>query len=351
MDRFQNQAAWMTAVKRIELGPIDTRPPGKGEVLIQTEYVGICGSDVHFFESGERKGKRFALPFILGHECSGVIVETGEGVETLAAGDRVTIEPQQTCGVCEFCKSGRYNLCEQVAFPSVPPYNGVLRRYFTFPAHLCFQIPPDISPLSAALVEPMAVGFQAAARGDVEIGKTAVILGMGCIGLTTLIACKARGASRIIAVDLFEKRLETARQWGADICINSAEEDTQSRIMELTDGGGDIVFETAGSNVTAAQTGYLLRRGGVIVMVGNVQKETPYDFMGLMYKEGQIRTIYRYKNNFRTTIDTMRRQSIDLGKMVSHVFPFENTQQAFECSLLDKANMVKAAIKVGSCSA
>lgn len=347
MNGFENQAAWMTAIKKIELGPADTCRPGRGEVLIRTEYVGICGSDVHFFESGERKGKRFALPFILGHECSGVIVEIGEGVETLAVGNRVTIEPQQTCGVCEFCKGGRYNLCTQVAFPSVPPYDGVLRRYFTFPAHLCFQIPPEISSLCAALVEPMAVGFQAAWQGEVEVGKTVVILGMGCIGLTSLIACKARGASRIIAVDLYEKRLEAARQLGADICINSAEEDMRQRVMELTDGGGDIVLETAGSTVTAAETGFLLRRGGVIVMVGNVQKETPYDFMNLMYKEGQIRTIYRYKNNFQTTIDTMRRQSIPLEKMVSHVFPFENTQQAFACSSRDKANVIKAVVKVG----
>ena len=117
----KNRAAYMTAVKKIELMETAFLVARKNEVVLKTEYVGICGSDAHFFELGERKGKPFDLPFILGHECAGTVVEVGAEVKNITVGDRVCFEPQLTCGVCEFCRTGRYNLCENVRFPSVPP--------------------------------------------------------------------------------------------------------------------------------------------------------------------------------------------------------------------------------------
>lgn len=345
MPNKKNQAAKMTAVKKIEICNIEMPVVKKGELLIAPEYVGVCGSDVHFFETGKRKGKYFDLPFVLGHECSGIVVETGEGVKDIRAGDRITIEPQQTCGRCEYCKGGRYNLCADVAFPSVPPYDGMLRRYFTFPAHQCFKLPDQLSSLEGALIEPMAVGFQAAKCGQVETGKTAVILGMGCIGLTTLTACKAMGASKIIGVDLFDNRLSIAERLGASAIINAAETDMTKEILEMTDGkGADIVFETAGNKRTAAASVSILKRGGVIVMVGNIEGETPFDFMSLMYKEGQIRTIYRYKNNFQMTIDALV-SSTGIKEIVTDIYDFCDTQQAFERNLTDKKNVVKTMIK------
>jgi L-iditol 2-dehydrogenase len=346
MQKGQNQAAIMTGIKQIQI--IDFKMPvlKKGEILIKTEYVGVCGSDVHFLETGKRKGKEFQLPFILGHECSGTVMEIGEGVTNLVAGDRVAIEPQQTCGRCEYCKGGRYNLCADVAFPSVPPYDGMLRKYFAFPAHLCFRLPQNVSSLEGALIEPLAVGFQAAKRGDVEIGKTIAILGMGCIGLTTLLACKAMGALRIIGADLFEKRLQTAKAFGASAVINPAVDGMVEKVYELTDGkGADIVFETAGSKVTASKTGSVLKRGGVVVMVGNVEGQTPFDFMELMYKEGEIRTIYRYKNNFPTTIEAVASGGIDVKGIVSDMVDFKQTQQAFDRVINDKQNVIKAVIR------
>jgi L-iditol 2-dehydrogenase len=343
---MKNQAARMAGVRRMEIVEIDMPAAQKGEVLIKTEWVGICGSDVHFFETGKRKGKEFRLPFILGHECSGTVVEIGEGVADLAAGDRVAIEPQQTCGRCEYCKSGRYNMCGEVAFPSVPPYDGMLRRYFTFPAHLCFKLPANVSTLEGALIEPLAVGFQAAKRGDAEIGKTIAILGMGCIGLTTLLACKAMGAGNMICADLFPNRLQLAKSFGAREIIDAAGEDVAAKVAAWTGGkGADIVFETAGSKATASKTGALLKRGGVIVMVGNVEGQTPFDFMELMYKEGEIRTIYRYKNNFSTAIEAVASGVIDVKAIVSDRFEFQEAQQAFDRVIHDKQKVIKAVIR------
>ncbi len=347
MATLKNRAAYMTAVGKMELREIETPAPGPCEVLLRTEYVGVCGSDVHFFESGVRRGKPFALPFILGHECSGTVMEVGAEVRHLQKGDRVTIEPQQTCGQCKPCKSGRYNMCADVKFPSVPPYDGMLRNYMTFPAHLCYRLPDAVSTRDGALIEPLAVGLEAAKRGEVELGKTVAILGSGCIGLTTLLACKARGASRIIVADLYPNRLEKARAFGATDVVCAADGDTTEQIWKLLGGEGpDVVFETAGSRVTATQSGKLVGRCGVIVMVGNINGETPMDFIDLMYKEGEIRTIYRYKNNFPTAIAAVAEGKIDISGIISHSYDFDQIVKAFEDVRKNRENVTKAVIKM-----
>lgn len=343
-----NRAAYMTAVRKIQILDCPMPEPASDEVLLEIAYVGVCGSDVHFFESGERKGAPFALPFILGHEASAVVVSAGSGVRDLRPGDRVVIEPQKTCGVCEFCRGGHYNMCPDVVFPSVPPYDGMLRRYMTFPAHLCCKLPDHVSLLEGALAEPLAVGLSAADRGNVTVGQTVVILGMGAIGLTTLLACRARGASRIVVVDLFQNRLDCALSFGATHAVNARETDAVAEVLRLTDQmGADVVFETAGSSRTAAQTVDYLKRCGTIVLVGNVNGETPVRFMDLMYKQGELKTIYRYTSHFRTAVSALSSGSIDAKKMISRVFPFEQTQEAFTCALEEKMTVVKLVVEIG----
>ncbi len=340
-----NAAVFMTAVGNIEVQDIPLPEPGPGEILLKVEYVGICGSDAHFFASGERKGKPFDLPFIFGHECSGTVAATGAGVVRPAVGDRVTFEPQITCGSCAYCRSGRYNLCPDVVFPSTPPHNGMLRRYVVVPAHLVYPLPNSVDTLTGALIEPLAVGLSAAERGGVGLGKTVAIVGAGCIGLTTLLACRAMGASTIIVSDIQEKRLAKALELGADHALNAATTDVQAAVSALTGGeGADIVFETAGSRQTTASTPGLLRRGGVIVLVGNVIGDTPFPFMDLMYKEGELRTIFRYRNNFQTAIDAVACGRINVGQIVSHRFPFREAQRAFATCVGSPGDVVKAVI-------
>lgn len=344
-----NHAAYMTAVRRIEIREIPMPEAGAGELVIRMEYVGICGSDAHFFESGQRKGKDFDLPFILGHECAGTVTQVGAGAEAFAVGDRVCFEPQITCGTCAYCRSGRYNLCSEVQFPSVPPYNGMLCRYAAIPARLAYRLPAEVSTMEGALIEPLAVGLSAAARGEVSLGKTVVILGAGCIGLLTMMACRAMGAGKVILCDLFDERLKKAMELGADTAVNAGQEPVKERVLELTGGeGADIVFETAGSVRTAAQTSDLVKRGGVVVLVGNINGETPYRFMDLMYKESEIRTIYRYRNNFQTAIQAVAEGRIDVKQIVSHQFAFENVQSAFDNSLYNRQNVIKAVVRMQS---
>ncbi len=200
-------------------------------------------------------------------------------------------------------------------------------------------------------MEPLAVGVYAAKRGEVGPGQTVVILGSGCIGLCTLLACRQRGASRIIVCDLFQNRLDRALALGADEVVNASECDSVERILELTGGqGAHVVFETAGNRRTASQTTSLVRTAGLVVIVGNVLGDVPYNFRNMMLKEADVRTIWRYQNVFPACADMVSRGGIraeDLRSIVDGVFPFADTQKAFMTAMTDKQHIVKAVVRVG----
>lgn len=342
------KVAAMTAVRKTEIQIRPVPEIGPDEVLLRMAFVGICGSDAHYYASGERKGVVFDLPFILGHEASGVVVKAGSRVTNLKIGDRVCLEPQKTCGKCIFCKSGHYNMCPHVSFPSVPTQeDGMLREFFAFPADLCHKLPDNVSLEEGALIEPLAVGLSATEKGNVSLGQTVVILGMGTIGLVTLLSAKARGASRVIAVDLFDNRLALAKSFGADYTINGTS-DPVAEVMRITDGmGADVVFETAGSSFTAAQSVSYIKNCGKVVLVGNINGKTSLDLLDLMYREGSISTIFRYVNHFPIAINAVASGAIDVKKLISAVYPFAETGQAFERAIEDKAGVVKVLIRIG----
>lgn len=188
----------------------------ENEVLVKLEYVGICGSDLHYYETGSIGAYVVEPPFVLGHEPGGIVVEAGKDVGNLKIGDRVALEPGKTCGHCEFCRTGRYNLCRDVEFFATPPVNGVFQEYVAHEADLCFKLPDNVSTMEGALIEPLAVGFHAAMQGDAKAGQTVVVMGAGCIGLVTMMALKAMGVSKVYIADIVAKRLEKALELGAD---------------------------------------------------------------------------------------------------------------------------------------
>ena len=263
------KAAVMTDLMKVEIQEVEAPRPKPDEVLIKIEYVGVCGSDLHYYEHGRIGDFLVETPFILGHEAAGTVVETGSGVKDLKVGDRVALEPGKTCGKCEFCKSGKYNLCKDVIFFATPPVNGVFQEYVAHEEGLCFKLPENVSTMEGALIEPLAVGLHAALQGGATLGQTAVVTGTGCIGLCSLLSLKAMGVSKIIVVDIMEKRLQKALELGADYVINGKEEDAIERILELTNGKGfDIGIETAGSQITASQLIKSAKKGSTIVFVG-----------------------------------------------------------------------------------
>lgn len=346
----KQKAAYMHGTDKMIIKEIDVPEIKKDQVLVQLEYVGICGSDVHYYHSGRCGSYEVDLneDFMLGHECAGTVVEIGEDVTSLQVGDRVALEPGITCGTCEFCKAGKYNLCPDVVFLATPPVQGCYEEYIAFPENMCFKLPDNVSTKEGALIEPLSVGFHAANQGNVQVGDTVVILGGGCIGLVTLLSCKAHGAGKIILADIVDARLEKAKELGATHVINSKEVDVKEEIARLTEGRGvDIVFETAGSPVTIAQTPFLVCKGGTIVLVGiSAQEEINYNFAQIMDKEATIKSVFRYRNIYPKAIAAVASGAIDVNNIVTHEFDLEHIQEAFEQAVNNKTDLVKAVIKI-----
>jgi len=338
----------MTGIDKMEIKDVEMPMPKAKEVLVKMEYVGICGSDVHYFHDGRCGDYAVEGDFILGHECAGTVAGVGEGVETLKVGDRVALEPGITCGQCSFCKSGKYNLCPDVQFLATPPVQGCYENYIAFPENMAFKLPENISTKEGALIEPLSVGMHAAIQGQIGLGDSVVILGAGCIGLVTLLACKAYGATDITVVDVISKRLEYALKMGATRVINGAETDVLAEIDKLTNCEGvDKVFETAGSTITIGQTPYIVKRGGTIVLVGISPKEIiDFNFAKIMAKEAKIESVFRYRNIYPKAIAAISQGIIDVSGIVTHEFDFEDIQKAFECAIHNKNDVVKAVIKI-----
>lgn len=338
----------MTDLDKMEIRDTEMPEAGAKEVLVELEYVGICGSDVHYFHDGRCGDYKVEGDFMLGHECAGTVVALGEGVEHLKVGDKVALEPGITCGQCEFCKTGRYNLCPDVQFLATPPVQGCYENYIAFPENMCFKLPDNISTKEGALVEPLSVGMHAANQGDVKLGDSVVILGAGCIGLVTLLACKAHGATDITVVDVIPKRLDYALKLGATRVINGREADAVGEVDKLTDGAGvDKVFETAGSPITIQQTPYMVKNGGTIVLVGiSAQEKIEYNFAKIMAKEARVESVFRYRNIYPQAIAAIADGIIDVSGIVTHEFDFDDIQEAFDCAINNKDEVVKAVIKI-----
>jgi L-iditol 2-dehydrogenase len=315
--------------------------PNENQVIVKIGFCGICGSDVHFYQNGQLGNFIIDGDFVLGHEVAGVIVKIGSKVNSLCIGDKVALEPGYACGKCEFCKTGRYNLCPDVIFFATPPVQGALQEYVAHPADMCFKLPETVTIKEGALVEPLAVGIHAAKQGNVGLGDSVVILGSGCIGLMTLLAAKASGAAKIVVADLYHNRLNIAKELGAThvICVN--EEKLEDKIEEiLRSQGADVVFETAGALETIKMTPYLTKRGGTIVLVGmSPQNEINYNFSIVMSKEVTIKTVFRYRNVYPLAIAAIESGAIDVKRIVTHEFSFEDSRLAFE-TVLEKAQEV-----------
>lgn len=318
------------------------------EVLVKLEYVGICGSDMHYYETGAIGDYVVEPPFVLGHEPGGTVVEVGKDVKHLKVGDRVALEPGKTCGHCEFCKTGRYNLCPDVVFFATPPVDGVFQEYVAHKADLCFKLPENVSTLEGALIEPLAVGFHAAIQGDAHLGQRAVVMGAGCIGLVSMMALKARGVSEVYVVDIMEKRLEKALELGATGVMNGAKEDVLERVKELTDGAGmDLVIETAGTEITTRQAIHMAKKGSNIVLVGYSKSgEMTLPMSLVLDKELTFKTVFRYRHIYPMAIDAVAAGKVNLKGIVTDVFGLDEAQKAMDYSVNNKADIVKAVIRI-----
>ena len=342
------KVAVMNGIGKMDLIERDIPIVKENEVLVKLDYVGICGSDPHYYENGRIGDYIVEPPFVLGHEPGGVVVEVGNKVKHLNIGDRVALEPGKTCGHCEFCKTGRYNLCPDVIFFATPPVDGVFQEYVAHEADLCFKLPENVSTLEGALIEPLAVGFHAAIQGGARIGQTAVVMGAGCIGLVSMMALKAMGVSNVYIVDIMEKRLEKALELGATGIINAKEKNAIEEVMKITNNNGcDLVIETAGTEITTVQAIHMAKKGSNIVLVGYSKSgEMTLPMSLVLDKELTFKTVFRYRHIYNMAIEAVASGKVNLKGIITNEFDLDDVQKAMDYSVNNKADIVKAVIKI-----
>ncbi|ADQ45477.1 Alcohol dehydrogenase GroES domain protein [Caldicellulosiruptor kronotskyensis 2002] len=318
------------------------------EVLVAVKCVGICGSDIHYYEHGKIGNYVVEKPLILGHEASGEVISIGRNVKKFNVGDKVVIEPGATCGKCEYCKSGRYNLCPDVKFLATPPVDGALCEYLAVKEDYLFKIPDNIEYDVATLVEPLSVGIHGAIRGNVKLGDKVLILGLGPVGLLTILAVKAFGASQIIAVDVQPLRLNAAKELGATHIINAKDSNYKQLILEATQNvGPDVTFETAGSKETSILAFEITKRGGRIVLIGLLpDNEVSVNINSIVDNEYNVYGVFRYANTYRKAIEVLSNNLDKVKKLITHRFKFDEAIQAFEFVRGNKDKCIKAVIVI-----
>lgn len=322
---------------------------GPGMVRIAIHTVGVCGSDVHYYTHGRIGPFVVKTPMVLGHEAAGTVVEVGEGVGHLKVGDRVCMEPGIPDPNSRASRLGMYNVDPAVRFWATPPIHGVLTAEVVHPANYTFKLPDHVSFAEGAMVEPFAVGMQAATKARITPGDTAVVLGAGPIGTMVALAALAGGCARVIVADLAQPKLDIAAQYQGIIPVNIRETKLVEKVEELTEGwGADVVFECSGSPRAWETIMDLPRPGGCIVVVGLPVEPTKVDIAGASTKELRIENVFRYAHQYDRAIALIASGKVDLKPLISETFAFEDSKAAFDRAVEARPDDVKLQIRVAT---
>ncbi|KQN69861.1 NAD(P)-dependent alcohol dehydrogenase [Devosia sp. Leaf64] len=319
---------------------------GPGMVRIAIHTVGVCGSDVHYYTHGRIGPFVVNEPMVLGHEASGTVVEVGQGVDHLKVGDRVCMEPGIPDANSRASRLGMYNVDPAVRFWATPPIHGVLTAEVVHPANYTFKLPDNVSFAEGAMVEPFAVGMQAAAKAKITPGDTAVVLGAGPIGTMVALAALAGGCARVIIADLAQPKLDIAAQYQGIIPVNIRNANIAEKVSEITDGwGADVVFECSGSPKAWETIMDLPRPGGAIVVVGLPVEPVKVDIAGASTKELRIENVFRYAHQYDRAIALIASGKVDLKPLISETFAFEASKAAFDRAVEARPDDVKLQIR------
>ena len=305
--------------------------PGPGEVLIAPKTVGICGSDVHYYQHGRIGPFVLKTPMILGHEGAGVVIEVGEGVNHLKPGDRVCMEPGIPNPNSRASKEGLYNVDPGVRFWATPPVDGCLVEEILHPAPYVYKIPDNMTFAEGALIEPFAVGMQAATKAKIKPGDIAAVVGCGTIGVLSAFAALAGGASKVYVSDVAKEKLQIVANIPGIVPVDASETDLGELIRSDTGGWGpEVVFEASGALAAYRTLWELPAPGGVIVMIGMPTEPVPYDIPTAQSKELRIENVFRYANVYQKAVNLAASDQVDLSALVSETFTFEDSVAAFE---------------------
>jgi L-iditol 2-dehydrogenase len=339
----------LTAIGRIELREVpDPELLNPTDVLLRIAYVGVCGSDVHYYETGRIGSQIVQFPFTVGHECSAIVVDFGPAVTALEKGEPVVVEPAVSCGVCDQCKAGRPHTCRELKFLGCPgQIEGCLSEYLIMPAECCLPTKGKITLQQGVLCEPFAIGVYAVQQSQLHTGQTAAILGAGPIGLSCLAAAQVHAAKKIYITDLLPGRIKIASCAGAAWAASPRTEDIVASILQQQPDGVDVVFECAGQQETLDQAVKLLKPGGKLMVIGIPRESSVYFCPDLVRrKEISIINVRRQNHCTQKAIDLLADGRVDLDFMVTHTFDFGRTSEAFDLAAGYRDGVVKALIEV-----
>ncbi len=311
---------------------VEDRPvphTGAGEVLVRIGSVGVCGSDVHYYERGRIGPYVVDHPLVLGHEAGGTVADVGDGVTSLEVGQRVSIEPGVPCGGCVQCLSGRYNLCPGMRFFATPPYDGAFCEYVVMPAAFVHAVPDTVSDDAAGLIEPLSVGIWACRRGEVGPGVRVLVTGAGPIGLVCAQAALAYGATEVVVSDVNPHRLALARRVGARTW------DVSVQPLTAAEFEPDVLLECSGHPQATVDAIRTVARAGRVVLIGMGGDELTLPLPYVQDRELVLLGAFRYANTWPTAIALVAAGRVDLDVLVTGHYGLDDVSDALTAGRRD----------------
>jgi L-iditol 2-dehydrogenase len=341
------RALLLKEYKQLEVVSFPEPEVGHGEVLVRVEACGICGSDIHGYDG--HTGRRVP-PLVMGHEASGVVAEVGAGVTAFRPGDRVTFDSTVYCGACFFCRKGDVNLCDNrnVLGVSCGDYrrHGAFAEFVAVPEYIVYRLPESLGFEQAAMIESVSIAFHAVNRTPLKLGQSVVVVGAGMIGQLVIQTLRRAGCGKLIAVDLDDRKLELARQFGADEAVNAKSPDVQAQVLDLTEGrGADLAFEVVGASASFNTAVTSLRKGGSLTLVGNLAPKVEMPLQQVVTRELTLIGVCASSGEYPACIDMMARGQIDVRPFISAYAPLEEGPSWFDRLYRQEPGLMKVVLK------
>lgn len=345
------KALLLSDYRKLEITDFPDPVPGPGEVLVRVAACGICGSDVHGYDGSS--GRRIP-PIVMGHEAAGTVATLGKGVNSFSVGERVTFDSTVYCGSCAPCRRGEVNLCDrrQVLGVSCGDYrrSGAFAEYVVVPERILYRLPDNLSFSEAAMLEAVAVALHAVSLAPIREGDCALVVGAGTIGLLLQQALRVAGCSRVFVTDVDTTRLELSKSLGATAVLPSGPE-INERILALTEGAGvDIAVEAVGLNPTVNLAISSVRKGGTVVLVGNVTPQVALPLQKVVTRQIRLQGSAASAGEYPRAIELMSSGAIRVKPIISAVAPLSEGPQWFERLYAREPNLMKVVLTPGAAS-
>ncbi len=337
----------LSQYKHLEIAELPEPTPGPGEVLVRVAACGICGSDVHGYDGSS--GRRIP-PIVMGHEAAGRIAAVGSGVKGFAEGDRVTFDSTIYCGACGPCRRGEVNLCDnrQVMGVSCSDYRraGAFAEYVVVPSRIVYRLPDNLSFAEAAMLEAVAVAVHAVSLAQVS-SRTALVLGAGMIGLLVLQALRVAGCPQVFVADIDVSRLKLAQEVGATTVL-SADAGLMEQVLQLTSGVGvDVAVEAVGRNETVGAAIESVRKGGTVVLVGNISPEVTLPLQKVVTRQIRLQGSCASAGEYPQAMELLATGAIQVKSLITAIAPLDEGPQWFERLHAREPNLMKVVLTPG----